>query len=1123
MRISRRAGAAVVAAFVAGSMAVAVPTDARGPAAPRAGADGFSAVDAGITEVGRDQAAKSVTGKLAESDPALLDRADATPVNVMVKLDYDAAANYEGDIEGLAPTSPRVTGTKLSGKSAAEKSYAKYTGSIDGQFRAAAAKIPGARLGQSLTTVYGGVAMQVPANQVSALLALPNVTAVQSDTLNQLQTDSSTTFIGAPTIWNQQGGQALGGKGVIFADIDSGVWPEHPSLADNPALGNPPPALTGQPRACNFGDNPLTPAVDVFTCNHKLIGGQPFLATYNAVVGGEIYPSSARDSNGHGTHTTTTAAGGIVDSAKIFGVDRGRISGVAPGAWVLSYKVCGVEGCFSSDSVAAVQQAILDGADVINFSISGGANPFTDPVELAFLGAYQAGITVAASAGNSGPGAGTTDHRSPWVITVAASTQARAFQSTLTLTSGTDSRTLVGSSITAGAGPAEVVMAENIPGYSSLCATPLPAGSATGKIVACERGGTVDGVAIGRVQKGYNVEQGGAAGMILYNPTLADTETDNHFLPAVHLADGTAFKDFMSNPAHATVTATFTGGVKATEQGDVMAAFSSRGPGGTFLKPDITAPGVQILAGNTPTPDEIASGPAGEYFQAIAGTSMSSPHIAGSAILLQSLHPTWSPGAIKSALMTTATTNVVKEDTTTPADPFDFGAGRVDLTVAGAAPVVFEDSAQNMLETGNDPLLAMNVNIPSVNLPTMPGSVTVTRTATNVTKKAYNFQVTTDAPDGATIKVTPKNGKIKAGESKTFTITVTSSAPAGQYFGQIDLISAGNPTLHLPVAFDNQQGDVTLQQSCARQPIRQRTTTVCTVTATNQSFQDANVAAVTKVSSELLVTDTENADMDDRGKTVTPEPVTLAGKQDAIPAIAPGDTPAGGYLPLSAFGGTITATLTDEQSVNYDVPAFNFGGQTYEKIGIVSNGYVVVGGTNGSADIEFEPQTLPDPARPNNVLAPYWTDLDQVTTKINVLTDGVDNWIVAETSGRIWGSGANGIPLLTKTMQVWIRTGTVEDISYAYDAPTLASTNTNGQDVTTGAENGSGTAGAQISGLPTGSYVVSSTPGEPGESLTYTLTVFGNKAGPGTLTTTMVSDIVAGITVVQTPLEVVPR
>jgi Subtilase family. len=131
---------------------------------------------------------------------------------------------------------------------------------------------------------------------------------------------------------------------------------------------------------------------------------------------------SPRDSEGHGTHTTTTAGGDCVASAMLYGVERGPVCGIAPGAHIETFRVCLVQGCFSSDSVSAVQQAITDGVNVINFSISGGASPFTDPVELAFLDAFNAGISVNASAGNAGPGAATSDHGGPWVTTVGAST-----------------------------------------------------------------------------------------------------------------------------------------------------------------------------------------------------------------------------------------------------------------------------------------------------------------------------------------------------------------------------------------------------------------------------------------------------------------------------------------------------------------------------------------------------------------------------------------------------------------------------------------------------------------------------------------------------------------------------
>jgi hypothetical protein len=1072
----------------------------------------------GLTPTSTITAAKSSTGKLAQTDPSLVGRTDATPVHVVVKLDYDATASYDGDIAGLPATSPQVTGAKLTGETPAEVTYEKYTKGIDSTFRGdLAATIPSAIAGQSLQRVYGGVALTIPADQVGTLLALPGVAAVQLDTLSQPQTDSSTTFIGAPTIWAQDGGQALAGKGVIFGDLDTGVWPEHPSFADNPALGDPPAKKDGTARTCNFGDNPLTPATDVFACTHKLIGGQPFLETYNSAVGGEKYPASARDSNGHGTHTASTAAGDVVQSAPIFGIDHGPISGIAPGAWVEEYKVCGLQGCFGSDSVAAVQQAIIDGVNVINFSIGGGSNPYTDPVEMAFLDAYQAGVTVSASAGNSGPGPATTEHVSPWVITVAASTQTRNFQSTLTVTSGADSATFVGSSIGTGLSTAvPIVLAQNIPGYDVGCSTPLAANAAAGVIVACKRGG------IGRIQKGVNVLAGGAVGMILYNLPLADTETDNHFLPTVHLADGTAFLAFIA--AHPTSSGSFTPVTKGVGQGDVMAAFSSRGPGGQFLKPDITAPGVQILAGNTPTPDEVPGGPAGQYYQAIAGTSMSSPHIAGSAILLKALHPDWSPGAIKSALMTTADTVVVKEDEKTPADPFDDGAGRVDLTNAGSAPVVFDESAKRMGQLGTDPITALDLNLPSINVPTMPGTVTVTRTATNVSGKAYRFVASATSPDGSKIFVTPSRGWIRTGETQTFRITIISNAPSGQYFGQIRLDGDNTPSLHLPVAFFNKQGSVTLTQSCAPLSIPVRQSTTCTVTAQNTSFVDTTVSAHSVVSPQLRITGATGATLGYFGFVATAPPTLLAGQKDAIPSIAAGETPVGGFLDLAAYGIKPTA-IGDEANQNYDLPApFLYGGKTYTTVGVDSNGYLIVGGASDAADIAFQPQNFPDPTRPNGVLAPYWTDLDGTARpgiSVATLRDGVNNWTVVQWDVHVFGDLS---PAGVRRMQVWLGANGTEDISYAYDTGTVGAAAPADPGLTVGAENESGSAGAQIpAGPPVSDYIITTTPGTPGASLTYSLTVRGDSRGTGTLLTAMSSDIVAGTTALTTNIKVTRR
>ena len=406
---------------------------------------------------------------------------------------------------------------------------------------------------------------------------------------------------------------------------------------------------------------------------------------------------------------------------------------------MIAYRVCADQGCFGSDSLAAVEQAILDDVDTINFSISGGGSPYGDAVELAFLAAYDNGIFVAASAGNEGPGPNTTSHNGPWVMTVGASTSDRSFLSTLTVTADNgDTLSLTGATVTDGiADPLPVVLSPD-----PLCTDFGDDVDFTGQIVVCDRG------IIARVEKSYNVAQKNAAGMILRNPTLQDVDTDNHFLPSIHIdaAPGAQLGDFINS--HTGVMASFTAGVASPGQGDVMAAFSSRGGPGLTLgisKPDVTAPGVQILAGHTPLPSTPLGGVPGQLFQAIQGTSMSSPHVAGAGALLKALHPDWTPGQIKSALMMTAKTEgVVKEDGTTPANAYDDGSGRIDLNLAGDPGVTISESAEDFMAFQND---LWNANYPSLYIPDLPGALTVKRTVQDVSGVGgvWQLSVTKDA------------------------------------------------------------------------------------------------------------------------------------------------------------------------------------------------------------------------------------------------------------------------------------------------------------------------------------------------------------------------------------------
>ncbi len=1093
--------------FVALLVPAVVLAGTGGPAAAEP-AGQFTATT--LTAANRVQADKSPSSRLAKTDPSLLGRSGTAPVSVIVKLDYDAAASYRGGIAGYAATSPSATGKALTGRSAAERRYQQYAAGQEDRFVAELRKrVPQASVGRKLRLVYGGIAATVPANKVAEIAAIAGVVAVQKDTIAKPLTDSSTTFIGANALYPSLGGKPNAGKGVIFGVLDTGAWPEHPSFAHQGNLGAPPPKADGTPRTCNFGDNPLTPAADPFVCNRKLIGGAPFLATYLSDpdrAAAEPF-HTARDSNGHGTHTGSTSAGNSLASAPVFGVQRGPVNGVAPGAWVSVYKVCGIQGCFGSDSAAAVEQAILDGVKVINFSISGGTEPLTDPVELAFLDAYAAGVFVAASAGNEGPGAGTANHLSPWVTTVAASTQRREFRSTLTLTApGGATSVLTGASITPGAGPLPVVLSSAAPYSNALCTAPAPAGSFTGKIVACQRGGNA------RVEKGFNVLQGGAAGMILYNPALADVETDNHWLPTVHLADGTAFLAFANaNPG---LTASFTAGVKANGQADVMAAFSSRGPAGHFIKPDVTAPGVQILAGHTPFRESPLEGPPGELFQAIAGTSMSSPHTAGAAILLKAFNPGWTPGQIKSSLMTTATTVVKKEDLTTAADPFDFGAGRIRVNTAGKPGLTFDETAARMAALGNDPINAVHLNVPSVNARVMPGRLSTVRTAKNVSGLRQRYDVTVKQPAGSTITVLPSSFALDPNQSINLSITIRTTTGTGQKFGEVRLDPRrdGYPTLHLPVAWVPQQGAVNLTSSCSPERIPVRGVTDCTVVATNNSFNATDVDLTTNVSANMRVVTADNAVVVDN-RTVEKLNVPLAGAVPGTPSIAPGVSPAG-YLPLAGFGVTPVA-IGDEDIINFNVPAYVYAGRSYTQIGVDSNGYIVAGG--GSAeDNECCSPVIPSPARPNNILAPFWTDLDGTNDegiRAATLTDGVNTWLVVEWQVDVFGTNSN------RHFQVWIGVDGAEDISYAYDPAALPGAPA-GQATVVGAENLNGS-GGDTQALPIMEDLrVTSTDPVPGDSVTYGLRVRGVNSGNGSVTTTMDSPHVPGLTVVTTRVAV---
>jgi hypothetical protein len=958
--------------------------------------------------------------------------------------------------------------------------------------------------------VFNGIALaRVTGANLDAVSSISGVTGIYLDELRQLETDAGPQWIGAPTVWAALGGQESAGEGAIAGILDSGVWPENPSFSDPDPNGKPyaPPANS---YPCDLGST-YPDGSDLgldFQCNNKLIGAYRFLNTYDAVIGLlDTEFTSARDDNGHGSHTASTVAG----NSNVIANNLGTISGVAPRAQVIVYKTCGDQGCFSSDNVAAVEQAIIDGVDVINYSISGGGDPYNDVVELAFSAAYDNGVFVSASAGNSGPGADTVAHRGPWTMTVGASTHDRGYVADVVLESDTDSLTLEGVSLTAGYGPAPVVSAADY--GDALCLEPFAPGTFDGEIVICERG------IIARVSKSFNVAEGGAGGMILYNPALQSLNTDGHWVPSIHIQDdaGIALLDFMANNTN--VMATLSGGVKATVQGDVMAAFSSRGGSGQTLgvsKPDVTAPGVNILANVTPYPAVILDQPS--MFGIYSGTSMSSPHTAGAGALLKALHPDWSPGQIKSALMMTATVdNLVKEDGVTPVDNYDAGSGRIDLNVAGNPGLSISDSTSSFYMYEDN---LWNANYPSLYIPNMPGQMTVERTLQSELGYDAWWMVSIEADDGLVVDAPAVVG-IRAGRDKTMTIHIDASGIAlGDTAMAVMHLTHGDHALRFPITIVREQAPVTIDKSCDSASLAPGEATECTISITNTSFDEADFSVNDVLPRRLrLVNGSVDGATQNSARSLSASG-TLFGAAPAIvdAVVDPLASPAG-YLPLALFGTSLDLGGSDESIVNVTVPSFVYAGETYSTIGVVSNGYIVVGGGTG-ADVDFVNQPIPSTNIPNNILAPFWTDLNPEfggRILVNTLTDGVNSWIVVE-----WEAVSNYGDGELNSFQVWIGYSGFEDISFTYGEQ--ISDGDSGF-LTVGAENKFGNTGGQVyfdgvgdapaPSFPAGDYEVDvfSTPGSPGETYEITFSMYGMAPGEWTNCANMTSSLFEGTAV----------
>lgn len=709
----------------------------------------------------------------------------------LVRLNDDAVASYDGYIAGLKATKPS-RGKRFDASSPTAKAYVAH---LEGKHDKALDAVGGmtGKLYDYFYTFNGFAAVLTPA-QAKKLAAMPGVLSVQPDIIRYPTTDTSPAFLGLSEeggLWEKTGGSMSAGEDVIIGVIDTGIWPEHPSFSDKNPIGHPGkrskipeygPPPSHWKGICQTGER-----WSQKDCNNKLIGARYYFKGFESQGILKEDFRSARDANGHGTHTASTAAGNHGISATILGIERGTISGMAPKARIAAYKACwNDEGCFVSDLTAAIDQAVADGVDVISYSIGSDTPIMLTSDEVAFLYAADAGVFVSAAAGNAGPGAATVGSPAvvPWVITVGASSHNRIFKGSVVLGNG---EKFFGASVTGGTKELPLIDAENA--GSELCIPgKLNPKLVKGKIVLCKRGENP------RVDKSKAVKDAGGAGMVLYNTNDDDPLiSDTHFVPTVHIknTDGLAVKSYIAGSG---AKARLSIGVRSDTPAPVMARFSSRGPNAVaddLIKPDIIAPGVNILAGGTPKP---LFGVANQLFQVSSGTSMSTPHVAGVGALLRQLHPDWSPAMIKSAILTTGQ-KAIKEDGVGEADIFDSGGGHINPTAAvdpglvydtgffeylaflcGATSAVNQDACDYLEDSGYS-FDASDLNLASIGIGELAGKQTVTRQLTNVGNSA-TYTAFVNAPPGIAVEVDPAELTLPSGDGTTFSVTFTTQTGA---------------------------------------------------------------------------------------------------------------------------------------------------------------------------------------------------------------------------------------------------------------------------------------------------------------------------------------------------------
>ena len=1014
---------------------------------------------------------------LADTQPVILGDVSSNPDQVrtyFVILEDPAIPTYGGGISNYAPTSPQRD-HRLEIDDPAVIAYSHYLEAKQAEMlnRIRLETGRNVEVQHQYTYALNGIAIEISAAEAGIISKFPGVKALEIDRTYPITTDASPDWIGATAVWDGSATRDSGtlGEGVIIGMIDTGINMDHPSFA---AVGGDGYTHTNPNGAGNYLGwcNPSNPNYDLsYACNDKLIGAWDYA---DSIFGESDGPE---DNIGHGSHTASTAAGNILPEATIYAPTTSysaTIAGIAPHANLIIYDACGTTGCLSSDVVAAIDQAIRDGVDVLNESIAIGEDTFSGTKQQAYLNAVSAGIFYARSAGNSGPGSGTIGPEPPWVFSAAALTHHRKISNNLVNLSGGNNppSDLSGEGFTASYAPAPIVYAAEYtetlktgatPEDARLCAmgeadetnyeTPWNPGTFNGEIVVCDRGGGYP-----RVEKSANVLEVGAGGFVLVDDG-SGVVADGHPLPGVHISleDGATLKTWLTPSIVQTATITGYSFDYATSYGDVMAVFSSRGPADQdFIKPDGGAPGVAIWAAFKDNP---GGADEDEEFSLQGGTSMASPHIAGSAALIKAAHPTWSPSEIKSALMTTTMyESTIKEDGSTSTDPFDTGSGRiqVDRAIKAGLLLDIDQAAYEAADSSN----ASRLNLPGLANNACFESCTWTRTVRNALDVTETWHGAVKGQEGIVVSVEPINFTLAPGATQTLTVTASiSDTTYGSWnFGAVTLTPENSevPDTYLPLAVYPAAGShpEILKKDVDLADVKVGGEVEYTLTINNPKTAEVTYAITDTVPKYTHYLDgsawgglTYNASLD---------ALTWKGTMDSATINIQGPV-SFSFVELSDLGVDPFDFPSDRDEGGLLIGGLDFWylGEHYTEAIWSVNGTLEPGGSSGVASGGVN-QTMPDPALPNNLLAPWWSDIDfndGGTWSAAEITYFFNNYFVFEWNGA---PKKGTTPKQTATFQIWIRKGT-DVIWFVYDTLALRWT-----EATVGVEDSTGSTGDQI-------------------------------------------------------------